>query len=127
MNIFGSKSGLQNNSKNRKIFFIFPTIFTIFDDFSKLCSTFGTLYIEKSSNTVESLEKMKKNLSIILLLNGGFGTKNVHSEWNVDKSSNLIFLLLQNHMVHHIGRGFLRHGNRVFQKLDLFSFQMSFT
>ena len=54
--------------KNCKIFFIFPTIFAIFDDFSKLCSTFGTLYIEKSSNTVESLEKMKKNLSIILLL-----------------------------------------------------------
>ena len=43
-------------------------VFAIFDDFSEFCSTFGTLHFEKSSNTAKSLEKMKKNLSIILLL-----------------------------------------------------------
>ena len=63
MNIFGSKSGHLNKSKNSKIFFIFPAIFAIFDDFSKFCSTFASLHFEKSSNTAKSLESMKKTTS----------------------------------------------------------------
>ena len=35
---------------------------------SKFCSTFSTLHFEKPSNTAKSLEKMKKNISIILFL-----------------------------------------------------------
>ena len=78
LNIFGSKSGhLKNNSKNCKEFLHYSAIF---DDFSEFYSSFGTLHFEKSSNTAKSLENMKKNLSIILLLKmAAFGTKNVHS------------------------------------------------
>ena len=65
MNIFCSKSGHLNISENCKVFFIFPKIF---DYFSEFCSTFCTLHFEKSANTEKSLEKMKKNLSNILLL-----------------------------------------------------------
>ena len=49
-------------------FLHFPAIFAIFYYISEFCSTFGTLHFEKSSNTAKSLEKVKKNLSIILLL-----------------------------------------------------------
>ena len=49
-------------------FLHFPEYFAIFDDFSEFCSIFGTLHFEKSLNTAKNLEKMKKNLSIILLL-----------------------------------------------------------
>ena len=57
-------------------------IFAIFDDFSKFCSTFGTVHLKKSSNTAKSLKKMKKkhllgNYSITYMAT--FGTKNIHS------------------------------------------------
>ena len=53
----------------------FPVISAIFDEFSELCTTFGTIYLEKSSNTAKILEKMKKksfNYSITYYLNGYF-------------------------------------------------------
>ena len=80
MNIFGSKSGHLNNSKNCKVFFIFPKFLPYLMIFSEFCCTFGTLHFEKSSNTAKNFEKMKKNLPIILLLKmASFGTKSVHS------------------------------------------------
>ena len=48
-----------------QVFLHFRHIFAIFDDFSELYSTFGTLYFEKSSNTEFFYQKMKKNLPII--------------------------------------------------------------
>ena len=48
-------------------FLHFPTIFAIFDYFSEFCDIFGTFHFEKSSNIAKNLEKIKKNLSIILL------------------------------------------------------------
>ena len=53
-------------------FIHFPPISAIFDDFSEFCRTFGILHFQKSSNSAKSLEKMKKNLSIILLLKWPF-------------------------------------------------------
>ena len=69
MNIFGSKSGHQNNSKKCKIFFIFlQFLHYLFIYFSEFCSAFATLHFEKSLNTAKGLEKIKKILSIILLI-----------------------------------------------------------
>ena len=48
--------------------FLHFLLYYVFDDFSKFRCTFGTLHFEKSSNTAKSLGKIKKNLSIILLL-----------------------------------------------------------
>ena len=55
MNIFGSKSGhYYNNSKNCKIFFIFPKFLLYLIIFPSTCAT---LYFEKSSNTANNLLK----------------------------------------------------------------------
>ena len=69
MNIFGSKSSHIINSKNCKVFFIFPKFLLYLIMFSEFCCAFGNLHFEKSSNTAKNfLEKMKKNLPISLLL-----------------------------------------------------------
>ena len=67
---YGSKSGHYNNSKNCKIFFIFPQFLPYLMIFPSSAAhlVLTHLHFEKSSNTAKSLEKIKKNLSIILLL-----------------------------------------------------------
>ena len=62
-------------------------MFAKYNDFSEFCSTFGTPYFEKTSNTKNCFQKMMKNLPIITItLMTTFGTKNVHSAQQADKN-----------------------------------------
>ena len=70
MNIFGSKGGHLNNSKNCKLFFIFA----ISDDFSEFCSIFGTPNFEKlSCNWPKMEKKMRRKRRNPISLWSGFG------------------------------------------------------
>jgi len=66
-------------------FLHFVTIFAIFDDFSKFCSTFGSLYFEKSSNILQKVwRKWGKIIQLFYYLKMvAFGTKNVSVHWEI--------------------------------------------